>query len=302
MRMRLPRTLRILAIGVASLAALGLVYQPIATAIDAHRFPAPGRLIDMGGYHLHIDCEGLGGPTIVLEAGVGGSSLDWSLVRSDLAKETRVCVYDRAGYGWSEPGPMPRTSAQAAEELHTLLIRAGEPGPYLLAAQGMGGLHAQVFAATYPRETAGLVLIDPPSDTTGLQSAGTKPVAYDRAARVDQVVAWLARLSVHRVPAVADALPAVPGDIAEKLPEAFRPAYRAVTSTSRYFDTLAAETAALPESQRQAGAAVLPPDLPLYLLLPDSAPSGPTHLDHPKAVLDAIRTVRDRARRGARSH
>lgn len=298
MRTRLPRTLRILSITVASLVALGLIYQPIATAIDAHRYPAPGRLIDMGGYRLHIQCEGLGGPTVVLEAGLGGSSLDWSLVQADLAKETRVCVYDRAGYGWSEPGPLPRTSARSAEELHTLLIRAGEPGPYVLAAHALGGLNARVFAGTYPRETAGLVLIDPPGDKTAPSATGTEPEAQDRAARIDQVVAWLSRLSIHRVPAVADALPAVPDDIAKKLPEPLRPEYRAISSTSRYFDALAAETAALPESQAQAHAAALPPELPLYVLQPETNPSGTTHLDQPAAVVDAIRSVRDKVRRG----
>ncbi|MDF2629618.1 MAG: uncharacterized protein K0R39_3449 [Symbiobacteriaceae bacterium] len=292
MRMRLPRSLRTISLAVVALAALGFVYQPLATAIDSRRYPPPGRLVDMGGYRLHILCEGIGGPTVVLEAGLGGSSLDWSLVAPALTREARVCTYDRAGYGWSEPGPAPRTGARGAEELHTLLIRAGEPGPYILAAQGLGGVYARAFAAAYPRETAGLVLVDPPADGATVTAA----------APGGSGAKLLARLSVHRVLAAADSLSRDADDVAAKLPQHLRPAYRAVTSTSRHFDTIAAETAALAESRKADRATSLPPDLPLLLLLPATARGGAAHLDRPAEVLDAIRTVRNDARRGARLH
>ncbi|HEX5691639.1 MAG TPA: hypothetical protein VFX76_16610, partial [Roseiflexaceae bacterium] len=103
---------RTLAALVGLLVVLGLIgasYEAIAAAGDAQRYPAPGQLIDVGGYRLHIQCVGDGSPTVVLDAGLGGSSLDWSLVQPELGRTTRVCANDRAGMGWSDPGPQPRT-------------------------------------------------------------------------------------------------------------------------------------------------------------------------------------------------
>ena len=122
-----------LTIGVVALALLlglgGLAYQAIASARDARRFPPPGRLVDVGGYRLHINSTGEGSPTVVLDAGVCDCSLNWCLVQPEVARFTRVCSYDRAGLGWSDAGPSPRTSQQIARELHTLLKNAGIPGP-----------------------------------------------------------------------------------------------------------------------------------------------------------------------------
>ena len=80
----------------------GTIYQLIATKLDELRYPAPGKMVDIGGYRLHINCTGKGGPTVVLDAGIGCSSLGWSLVQPEIAKFTRVCSYDRAGMGWSD--------------------------------------------------------------------------------------------------------------------------------------------------------------------------------------------------------
>ena len=101
------------------LAVSGAIYQAIATARDARTFPPPGQRVDVGGYKLHIHCLGTGSPTVVTENGLGGSSPDWSLVQPAVSQTTRVCSYDRAGAGWSEAGPGPRTSQQIAKELHT---------------------------------------------------------------------------------------------------------------------------------------------------------------------------------------
>ncbi len=120
----------------------------------------PGRLVDIGGHRLHIYCVGEGVPSIVFDSGVGGFSLEWSRVQNVLARRTRVCSYDRAGYGWSDLGPLPRTSERITRELHTLLERAGVAGPYIIAGHSFGGYNAQLFARNYPDQTAGLVLID----------------------------------------------------------------------------------------------------------------------------------------------
>ncbi|MCI0488604.1 MAG: haloalkane dehalogenase [Blastocatellia bacterium] len=122
--------------------------------------PPPGKLYDIGGYKLHINCTGKGGPTIVLESGAPGWSIHWSEVQKEVAKFARVCTYDRAGYGWSEPGPHPRTAKQAAEELHKLLAKSGEKGPYILAGHSFGGYVVRLFADQYPKDVAGIVLVD----------------------------------------------------------------------------------------------------------------------------------------------
>ena len=120
----------------------------------------PGRLVDIGGYRLHIYCEGNGMPTIIFDSGTGGFSLEWTRVQKVLSRRTRVCSYDRAGYGWSDLGPLPRTSERITRELHTLLDKAEVTGPYILAGHSFGGYTAQLFARNYPEKTAGLVLID----------------------------------------------------------------------------------------------------------------------------------------------
>ena len=140
----------------AYLAGAGFLAASPATPVSA----IPGKLVDVGGYRLHIYCEGEGIPTIIFDSGTGGFSLEWTRVQNVLSRRTRVCSYDRAGYGWSDMGPLPRTSKRITRELHTLLVKADVTGPYILAGHSFGGYTAQLFARNYPEETAGLVLID----------------------------------------------------------------------------------------------------------------------------------------------
>ena len=111
-------------------------------------------------YRLHIECSGRGSPAVILDAGLGGSSLEWVFVVERLRPLTKVCTYDRAGYGGSDTGPLPRTSSRIVSELHRLLERAGVSPPYVLAGHSFGGYNMQLFARRYPALTAGLVLID----------------------------------------------------------------------------------------------------------------------------------------------
>jgi pimeloyl-ACP methyl ester carboxylesterase len=142
------------------LAFVGNSYQVIQTHLDARRFPMKGRLIDVGGHKLNINCTGAGAPTVVLETGLETLAMSWEKVQPGIEKFTRVCVYDRAGYGWSEAGPLPRTSLQIAKELHQLLRNAGEKPPYLLVGVSSGGMHVRVFNGLYPNDVAGMVLVD----------------------------------------------------------------------------------------------------------------------------------------------
>ncbi len=142
------------------LALAGASYQAVATSVDARRFPEPGQLIDIDGIQLKLNCTGKGSPTVVLEAGLGDVLIGWKRVQSQIAEFSRVCSYDRAGYGGSDPGQMPRTSTQIAKELHSLLQKAGEKPPYLLVGHSFGGYNVRVFNGQYPDQVAGIVLVD----------------------------------------------------------------------------------------------------------------------------------------------
>jgi len=142
-------------------AALGMVYQALGTRRDGRVYPPPGRLVDLGSHRLHLLEAGRGSPTILLEAGLMSTVLSWSELQRALAGSFRVVSYDRAGLGWSELGPMPRTADRIVEELHTLLERGAIPPPYVLVGHSFGGLTMPLFAARFPDEVAGMVLVDP---------------------------------------------------------------------------------------------------------------------------------------------
>lgn len=147
-------------LGLSGLLATGQVARHVVAA----GAPAPGRLIDVGGRQLHLNCQGpvvIGQPTIVLEAGLGEPSLTWAGIQPTLAAAHRVCAYDRAGYGWSDPAPRPPSAGAAVGDLHLLLQAAGEPAPYVLVAHSLGGLYVRMFAQRYPEAVAGIVLLDP---------------------------------------------------------------------------------------------------------------------------------------------
>src|SRR5688500_2523168 len=126
--------------------------------------PPPGRLVDVGGWRLHLNCTGdarPGQPIVILEAGLGDFSVEWSLVQPEVAKFARVCSYDRAGDGWSEIGPHPRTFRQIVYELHAALERAGERPPFLLVGHSYGGWLVRTYQTTHPPQVAGMVLVEP---------------------------------------------------------------------------------------------------------------------------------------------
>lgn len=141
-------------------AALGAAYQWMATRRDLAATPPPGRLVDIGGHRLHLWCSGAGSPAVVLESGLGGASFDWGYVQPAVAEFTKVCSYDRAGMGYSDPGPFPRTTRRVADELAQLVDRAGINEPLILVGASIGGLMVRVFASEREQRVAGLVLVD----------------------------------------------------------------------------------------------------------------------------------------------
>jgi pimeloyl-ACP methyl ester carboxylesterase len=156
-------TIRIL-VGLCGLivvtALTGAAYQWLATRKDLAATPPPGHLVDIGGYRLHLWCTGDGAPAVILDTGLGGSSAGWGFVQPDVARFTRVCSYDRAGMGYSDPGPSPRTARRIASELAELLARSGIAGPVVLVGASIAGFDVRVFASDHPERAAGLVLVD----------------------------------------------------------------------------------------------------------------------------------------------
>jgi pimeloyl-ACP methyl ester carboxylesterase len=123
------------------------LYQQFATFIDGYRYPPSGKLVDIGGYQLHLNTSGQGNITVICDAGLSGTSLGWSLVQPEVSKFARVCSYDRAGYSWSDPSPLERTSNNIARELYVLLKKANIPGPYILVGHSFGGANVLIFAS-----------------------------------------------------------------------------------------------------------------------------------------------------------
>ncbi|MDP3788552.1 MAG: alpha/beta hydrolase [Candidatus Chromulinivorax sp.] len=162
------KIIKCVAVVIVALLLLGALYQYIATKLDARKYPPIGKLIDIGGYKLHmIDSQFQASknydaimPTVILDSGIGSTTFDWLLVYPEIAKFARVIAYDRAGYGWSDASPLQRTSANIVAELHTMLHNAGVQGPYILVGHSFGGMNVRLFAATYPDEVVGIVLVD----------------------------------------------------------------------------------------------------------------------------------------------
>jgi pimeloyl-ACP methyl ester carboxylesterase len=161
----------------ASVALAGILSQPslgfrAVTVIAQSQstqppFPPPGKLVDVGGWRLHLNCAGeahASQPTVILEAGVGDFSVEWSLVQPGVAKFARVCSYDRAGDGWSDLGPYPRTLRQIVYELHTLLDKGGVKPPLVLVGHSYGGLLVRLYASTYQADVAGMILVEAGAD------------------------------------------------------------------------------------------------------------------------------------------
>lgn len=241
----------LLVIGAILLIA-GYVYETSAEAADVLAYPPPGRLVDVGGFRLHVNCTGSGSPTVVIDAGWGGFSADWSWVQPEVAKTTRICTYDRAGLGWSEAGPAPRDARQLTAELHALLELAGIPGPYVLVGHSLGGLNVRVFAASYPSDVAGLVLIDSMSP-----DQFTQPPAppEDPASRAPSLPTVIARFGVARL---------LTGPA--KLPAGVVKAQQAFSVTPRAVQAFVDEGQGLPASAVQARAITALGNLPLIVL------------------------------------
>jgi pimeloyl-ACP methyl ester carboxylesterase len=299
-----------------ALVCAGAIYEGIESRRDRRQYHPPGRLVDIGGYRLHLYCAGEGSPTVILEAGGGNPWLSWYKVQPRAAAFTRVCSYDRAGLGWSDPSPRPRTAKVIAGELHTVLHNAGINGPLVLVGHSLGGMDARMFANQYPNEVVGMVLVD-----------SSHP---DQDDRFPPEARKLAAASYYVIRVMQFTLPiGLPRLLASRsVPPEVRPEFCAVFCRRQYLVAVRAEAAAQQENSAQVRALAPLGNLPLVVLSHDpdkvrfpgnlSEPvnrewgkmqeelahlsSNGSHLvvkgsghdiqiDKPEAVVDAIRTV-----------
>ena len=202
-----------------------------------------GQLIDVGPYRLHLECHGSRGPTVILEPGGGGSAASMGLIAPAVARDSRVCVYDRAGRGWSDFAASPPDGAQIATDLHTLLNRAHVPGPYVLAGHSFGGLYVRTFAAKYPDEVAGLVLVD---STAAHQTPYSRPApgSYSVLKHATSLIATTSRLGLGWFLANADF---------STLPPRYRDDARATSATGKEMAGFLDEFGVANRSEAEAG-------------------------------------------------
>jgi len=258
----------------------GMVYQAVGSARDARRFPAPGRLVRRGdgdSGRLHLLGMGEAGPSVILDAGIGASSLSWSLVQPLVARFARVYAYDRAGYGWSDPPETedgPRTASRLAGELRTLVRAAEVPGPYILVGHSFGGYVARVYAERWPVEVAGLVMLDSPSTATWTHPTRERRQQHMGGALFSRMGGCLARVGVVRYclnrfsrgsrglpvsvtrafgPAALDLVTRMVGQVM-KYPAGLRSVAQAQWSRPAPFFTLADHLEHLPESAGEVAA------------------------------------------------
>jgi len=245
-----------------ALALVGMLYQALATQADRRNFPPPGKLVDVGEHRLHIQCAGEGRPTVVLETGALGISAAWGWVQPQVAVHTRVCSYDRAGLGWSEPGPKPRDALRIAKELRTLLRNAGETPPYVLVGVSFGGLLVRVYADQYPEDVAGLLLVDSshPDQDARFEKVLGKPSFLEE--RLFSSLPVLARLGVLRfILRFTDI-----GSRIDELPPRQAAETKAFLADSSHLSAARAEMAVWNETTAQARATRPLGDLPLVVV------------------------------------
>jgi pimeloyl-ACP methyl ester carboxylesterase len=214
--------------------------------------PPPGAHVWVGDHRLHLNCQGSGSPTVVFESGLGGSSLDWVLVQPAVATRTRACTYDRAGYAWSDAGPLPRNDVSIISDLNHLLSNGSVAGPYVLVGHSLGGLIVQRYAQQNPNRVAGLVLIDATHEDQLRrleQAAVASARARARARGWTATVAWESAIVVP-----------------EGLPEEVRVVAQAFSARVRSMVTRRSEMGYLLQSSRGDGPTGALPDVPLVVI------------------------------------
>jgi pimeloyl-ACP methyl ester carboxylesterase len=243
-------------VAVLAVAPLAATYENITVVHDQHAYTAPGTSYDVGGHRLYLDCRGHGSPTIVLDNGLGEVAASWSRIVSQVETTTRICAYDRAGQGWSQDVTSPQDGIAAARDLHTLLSVAGEHGPYLMVGHSIGGTFAMAYAAQYPEQVAGMVLLDS-SSPEQLTAIPSYPAQYNVMHRVMALAPTLSRLGVGRL--IAAMAPS-------HLPAPAAAQVAALTASAHGARNSSADWSVLPEVFKQAQALTTLGSRPLAVL------------------------------------
>ncbi len=237
-------------------AAIGGVYEAVQETRDRGAHPMHGQLVDVGnGRRLYVNCVGSGSPTVVLVPGAGEPSSIWAWIAPDVSRDTRVCVYDRAGRGWSDPAPRQQDGVAIATDLNALLAAAHEAPPYVVVGHSFGGLYVRAFAARYANQTAGVVLLD--ATDPHQFTLPVYPVFYEGYRRVSALFPSLARFGVGRL-----AYRSQYGG----LPSEARAEQYMFWCTARQARSLRDEWAAAPLAMQQAGALITLGNRPLMVV------------------------------------
>ena len=306
------------------IATAGFFYENISEARDRRFNPMPGQLVDVGGYKMHIDCIGQGSPTVILDSGLGDSYISWHKVQPQIAQFVRVCSYDRAGLGYSDSGPHPRTSKDIAGELRTLLHNAGIAPPYILVGHSMGGYDVRLYASLYRGEVAGMVLVD---SSHPEQRKRLPPALNDLDAswlREQELLEFTLPFGIPRLLGFCDT------DVKARAAECNFHSAREAVAEMKTFPVSVAQTAATGSLGNMPLAVIShdpdkpQPDLPEDLVKPINSAwqqmqeelshlsTAGTHviarnsghyiqIDRPEVVIEAVRTVVDQARQSLSS-
>ena len=268
----------------------GFLYQAAGSARDQRKFPPPGRLVDIADgrlrLRLHLVDAGQGSPTVIFESGIAASSLNWTAIQAEVARFTRACAYDRAWLGWSDPARTPLVASRLVEDLHSLLVTAQVPAPYVLVGHSFGGLLIQAYAVAHPHQVAGIVLIDPLPASEWLHVSGERLRILRWGIRLSRRGALLARLGVvrislallsgggRRIPKLVaklssgraeSTLSRLVGEV-QKMPPQVWPMVQAHWCQPKAFLGMAEYFGALPESAEQAAALNDLPRVPVTIL------------------------------------
>lgn len=308
------RKIRYSAYGGAAVAALFLILLSIEPIASLGNPAPPGKLVDVGGYKLHIYCTGEGSPTVILDAGLGQGTLYWSQIQESVSEHARVCSYDRAGMGWSEPGPQARTYMKVTEELHALLASAGEQGPFVLVGHSSGAHTVRFFTQDFPNEVAGIVLEDAANEKVLTQEALAPGVKMMEDALIAARLGYfrtsegsLAMMAGMEIPAElkpylhiiynsktfatsADELESMPVTAAALEPTKYKGAWKDIPAIVLTADNEMGRTIGMHEHHKQLAALSTKGEQ----ILVNS--SHNIHIDQPEVVIQAILKVVDMAR------
>lgn len=289
--------MQVLAIALLALVSAGALYQWLGTRRGAHVCAAPGRLVDVKGRRLHLVVTGKTGPSVLLESGIAASCLTWAHVQPRVATFARVCAYDRAGLGWSDPDPRPRPFVRIVDDLETVALQAMLPAPYVLVGHSFGCFVVCAFAARHPDRVAGLVLLDPPAASEWRQPSRQQARLLARAIRLSRFGGVMARVGVVRacLALLTGGAPHVPGTLIKglgpvataklrhlveqvrKLPPDVHAMVREHWCQPKCFRAMADHFRALQEAAAFVGSLAALPDVPLVVL--SSAQLAPDRID-----------------------